>query len=108
MKIFYALLCFLHATKAAVILVTYLAYGPAGYALLILSAVDYMIVAGGYLCLTRRTARDSRSHRRLVRAVYVMFGFSGLLATVAAIGGLCRAWGLSQEVACPARPVVSF
>jgi hypothetical protein len=90
------------------ILVTYLAYDPAGYALPIVSAVDYMVVAGGYLSLAQRTARDSRSHRRLVRAVYGMFGFSGLLATVAAIGVTCRAWGLSQEVACPAQPVVSF
>lgn len=105
---FYAVLCVLHTTKAAAVLVSYLTYDPAGYALLILSAVDYMIVAGGYLCLARRTARGSRSHRRLVRAVSGMFGFSGLLATVAAIGVLYCARGMSQLVACPARPAVTF
>ncbi|KAI3094803.1 hypothetical protein CBS147333_9914 [Penicillium roqueforti] len=97
LKIFYALLCVLHATKVATILVSYLTYDPAGYALPILSAVDYVVVAAGYLCLAQQTVYDSRFQLRLVRAVYSMFGFCGLLATVAAIGILCRAWGLSQE-----------
>ena len=90
------------------ILVSYLAYNPARYALPILSAVDYIGVAAGYLYLAQQTVRNSRSRRRLVRAVYGMFGFSGLLATVVAIGVICRAWVLSQEVACPAQPAVSF
>lgn len=83
------------------VLATFLAYPSAGYALPILSAVDYVGVAVGYLCLVQQTVRDSPSQRRLVRAVYGMFGFSGSLAVAAAIGGLCRAWVLSQEVACP-------
>ncbi|KAE8384195.1 hypothetical protein BDV23DRAFT_189445 [Aspergillus alliaceus] len=33
-KMFYALLCVLHTTKAATVLVSYLTYDPAGYALL--------------------------------------------------------------------------
>ena len=107
MKIFYALLCVLHTAKVAIILVSYLAYDPARYVLPILSAVDYGGVAAGYLCLAQQTFRDSQSHRRLVRAVYGVFGFSGLLATVAAIGVLCRAGTLSQEVTCPAQPAVS-
>lgn len=91
------------------ILISYLADGPARYALPILSAVDYLVVGAGYLCLAQQTVRDSRSRRRLVRAVYGMFGFSGLLATIVAIEVFCRAWVLSQEVACPAqRPAVSF
>ncbi|KAL3468813.1 hypothetical protein BJX99DRAFT_101092 [Aspergillus californicus] len=97
-KIFYALLCVLHTAKVAATLVSYLTYYPARYVLPIFSAVDYMVVAAGYLCLAQRTVRDSQSQRRLARAVYGMFGFSGLLATVAAIGVLCRAWGVSQEV----------
>ncbi|KAL2838674.1 hypothetical protein BJX68DRAFT_272494 [Aspergillus pseudodeflectus] len=80
------------------ILVSYLAYDPAHYALPILSVVDYGGVAVGYLCLAQQTVHDSQSERRLVRAVYGMFGFSGLLATVAAIGVLCRAGTLSHEV----------
>lgn len=107
MKIFYALLCVLHTAKVAMILVISLAYDPAHYVLPILSAVDYGGVAVGYLCLAQQTVRDSQSQRRLVRAVYGMFGFSSLLATVAAIGVLCRAGTLSQEVACPAQPAVS-
>jgi hypothetical protein len=95
MKIFYALLCVLHTAKVAMILVSYLVYDPACYALPILSAVDYIGVAAGYLCLAQQTVRDSQSQPRLVRAVYGMFGFSGLLATIAAIGVLCRARTLS-------------
>ena len=90
------------------VLISYLADNPARYALPILSAVDYLVVGTGYLCLAQQTVRDSRSRRRLVRVVYVMFGFSGLLTTVVAIGVFCRAWVLSQEVACPALPAVSF
>ena len=90
------------------ILISYLADGPARYALPILSAVDYLVIGAGYLCLAQRTVRDSRSRRLLVRAVYGMFGFSGLLATVVTIGVFCRVWVLSQEVACPAQPAVSF
>jgi hypothetical protein len=89
-----------------VILVTYLAYGPARYLLPVLSAVDYIGVAAGYLCLAQQTVRDSQSQRRLVRAIYGMFGFAGLLATVAVLGVLCRVWSLSQEVACPAPSAV--
>lgn len=107
MKIFYVLLCVLHAIKVATILVSHLTYDPAGYGLPILSAVDYVVVAAGYLCLAQQTVCDSRFQRRLVHAVYGMFGFCGLLATVAAIGVLSRAWGLSQEVASPAPPAVS-
>jgi hypothetical protein len=107
LKIFYALLCVLHTAKVAMILVNYLAYDPAHYALPILSAVDYGGVAAGYLCLAQQTVHDSQSERRLVRAVYGMFGFSGLLAIVAAIGVLCRARTLSHEVACPAQAAVS-
>lgn len=59
------------------------------------------LISAGYLCLAQQTVYDSRFQRRLVRAVYGMFGFCGLLASVAAIGILCRAWGLSQEVANP-------
>jgi hypothetical protein len=103
-KVFYVLLCVLYATKVATILVSYLTYDPAGYGLPILSAVDYVVVAAGYLCLAHQTGCDSRLQRRLVRAAYGMFGFSGLLATVAAIGVLSRAWGLSQEVTTPAPP----
>lgn len=107
MKIFYVLLCVLHAIKVATILVSHLTYDPAGYGLPILSAVDYVVVAAGYLCLAHQTVYDSRFQRRLVRAVYGMFGFCGLLATLAAIGILCRAWGLSQEVTNPAPPAMS-
>ncbi|KAL2838680.1 hypothetical protein BJX68DRAFT_259156 [Aspergillus pseudodeflectus] len=97
-KIFYAFLCALHTTKVTVVFVSYLAYAPVGNALPILSAVDYIGVATGYLCLAQQTVRDSQSERRLVRAVYGMFGFSGLLATIAAIGVSCRAGSLPQEV----------
>lgn len=90
------------------LLVSYLADDPARYVLPILSAVDYLVVGAGYLCLAQQTVRDSRSRRRLVRAVNGMFGFSGLLATVVAIGVFCRAWVLSQEVGGPVQPVVSF
>jgi hypothetical protein len=69
MKIFYALLCVLHTAKVAMILVSYLAYDPPRYALPILSTVDYISVAAGYLCLAQQTVRDSQTQRRLVRAV---------------------------------------
>jgi hypothetical protein len=56
-----------HATKVEAILVSYLTYDRAGYALPILSAVDYVVVAAGYLCLAQQTVRHSRSQRCLVQ-----------------------------------------
>lgn len=58
MKIFYAFLC-IYTAKVAMILVSYLAYDPARYALSILSAVDYGGVAAGYLFLAQQTPCDS-------------------------------------------------
>ena len=88
------------------VVVSDLAYDPAHYATPVLYAVDYMGVAAGYLCLAQQTVGNSRSQRRLARAVYSMLGFFRLLAAIAAIGILCRGWTLSQEVACPAWPAV--
>jgi hypothetical protein len=90
-----------------VVFVSYLAYAPAVFGLPILSAVDYGDVAAGHLCLAQQSVRDSQSQRRLLRAVYGMFGFSGLLVTIARVGVSCRAGSLPQEVACPAQPAVS-
>lgn len=94
-KIFYALLNLLQITELTVILGGHLAYGQARNAVPILSAVDYIGIAAGYLCLAQQTVRGSQSQRHLVRAVYGMAGFSGLLATVAVIGVLCHVWTVS-------------
>ena len=106
-RTFYALLCALYITKVAVIVISHLAYDPAHYATPILSAADYMSVAVGYLRLAQPTVENSQPQRRLLYAAYGMFGFSGLLLTIAAIGVLCRAWALSQEVIYPVLSAVS-